>query len=578
MVGHALYVCALFLIISTRIIAEEGGSKFSDNFADLVLSGGIVATVDQEMSIVEAIAIRGSRIIAVGPTSEISRFVGPTTTAIDLEGKFVMPGFIEGHGHFMSLGRSLQILDFGEAEDWDEIVSRTALAVDSLEPGQWLYGRGWHQDKWKNLPGKIVDGVPTNERLNEVAPENPIIFGHASGHASFVNDYALELAGINRSTLDPAGGEIVRDNEGRATGLLRETAQRLVRRVADESQSKMSEELKLAQMMEQVRLAGEMALKNGVTTFHDAGTDLTTINFLKRLEDEGKLPLRLYVMIRGVNDAEFFGGLKGALALLEPNDFLVVRSIKTQLDGALGAHGAWLLEPYSDLRSSEGLVLQSLSDIESIADAAIRNGYQLNTHAIGDRANREILDLYERVFKKNSSMGEKLRFRVEHAQHVHPSDVPRFGALGVIASVQGIHCVSDGPWIPSRLGEMRTRRTSYPWRDLIDSGALIVNGTDVPVEKISPLASFTASVTRTMNNGELFYPAQKMSRSEAIKSYTINNAYAAFEESEKGSLEVGKLADIAILSDNILDISDDRLSTVKVEMTILGGRIVYSRG
>ena len=209
MVGHALYICALFLIISTRIIAEEGGSKFSDSFADLVLTGGIVATVDQEMSIVEAIAIRGSRIIAVGPTSEISRFVGPTTAAIDLEGKFVMPGFIEGHGHFMSLGRSLQILDLSEAEDWDEIVSRTALAVDSLEPGQWLYGRGWHQDKWKNLPGKIVDGVPTNERLNEVAPENPIIFGHASGHASFVNDYALELAGINASTLDPAGGEIV---------------------------------------------------------------------------------------------------------------------------------------------------------------------------------------------------------------------------------------------------------------------------------------------------------------------------------------------------------------------------------
>ena len=265
MVGHALYFCALFLIISARIIAEEGGSKLPDNFADLVLSGGIVATVDQEMSIVEAIAIRGSRIIAVGPTSEISRFVGPTTAAIDLEGKFVMPGFIEGHGHFMSLGRSLQILDFGEAEDWDEIVSRTALAVDSLEPGQWLYGRGWHQDKWKNLPGKIVDGVPTNERLNEVAPENPIIFGHASGHASFVNDYALELAGINASTLDPAGGEIVRDNEGRATGLLRETAQRLVRRVADESQSKMSEELKLAQMMEQVRLAGEMATRSSAT-------------------------------------------------------------------------------------------------------------------------------------------------------------------------------------------------------------------------------------------------------------------------------------------------------------------------
>ena len=578
MVRQTLNICTLLLMINTNILAREGGSKFSDTFADLVLTGGTVATVDQVMSIAEGIAIRGSRIVAIGPASEISRFVGPTTAVIDLEGKFVMPGFIEGHGHFMSLGRSLQILDLSEAEDWDEIVSQTALAVDSLEPGQWLYGRGWHQDKWKNLPEKMVDGVPTNERLNEIAPENPIIFGHASGHASFVNDYALELAEINRFTPDPSGGEIIRDSAGRATGLLRETAQRIVRRVSEESQSKISEELKLSQMIDQVRLAGEMALRNGVTTFHDAGTDLATIKFLKRLEAEGKLPLRLYVMIRGVNDAEFFGNLKGSLALPEPDDFLVVRSIKTQLDGALGAHGAWLLEPYEDLNSSEGLVLQTLSDIESIADAAIENGYQLNTHAIGDRANREILDLYERVFKKNSSTGEEFRFRVEHAQHVHPSDVPRFGALGVIASVQGIHCVSDGPWIPSRLGEMRTRRTSYPWRDLIDSGALIANGTDVPVEKISPLASFTASVTRTMNNGELFYPAQKMSRSEAIKSYTINNAFAAFEEFEKGSLEVGKLADIAILSDNILEISDERLPTVKVDMTILGGRIVYSRG
>ena len=578
LVRQTLNICTLLLMVNTNILAREGGSKFSDTFADLVLTGGTVATVDQVMSIAEGIAIRGSRIVAIGTASEISRFVGPTTAVIDLEGKFVMPGFIEGHGHFMSLGRSLQILDLSEAEDWDELVSQTALAVDSLEPGQWLYGRGWHQDKWKNLPEKMVDGVPTNERLNEIAPENPIIFGHASGHASFVNDYALELAEINPFTPDPLGGEIVRDSAGRATGLLRETAQRLVRRVSEESQSKISEELKLSQMIDQVRLAGEMALRNGVTTFHDAGTDLATIKFLKRLEDEGKLPLRLYVMIRGVNDAEFFGNLKGSLALPEPDDFLVVRSIKTQLDGALGAHGAWLLEPYEDLNSSQGLVLQTLSDIESIADAAIENGYQLNTHAIGDRANREILDLYERVFKKNSSTGEEFRFRVEHAQHVHPSDVPRFGALGVIASVQGIHCVSDGPWIPSRLGEMRTRRTSYPWRDLIDSGALIANGTDVPVEKISPLASFTASVTRTMNNGELFYPAQKMSRSEAIKSYTINNAFAAFEEFEKGSLEVGKLADIAILSDNILEISDERLPTVKVDMTILGGRIVYSRG
>jgi predicted amidohydrolase YtcJ len=334
-----------------------------------------------------------------------------------------------------------------------------------------------------------------------------------------------------------------------------------------------------AELRERVELAAREALSNGVTTFHDAGTSFADIDFLKMLEAEGALPLRLYIMVRFESNAVMDRRLPEYLMPAGENDYLVVRSIKRQVDGALGSHGAWLLQPYIDLPDSTGLVLEPVEEIERTAEIAIRHGFQLNTHAIGDRANREMLDLYQRTFVAHGVDGADLRWRVEHAQHLDPVEVPRFAELGVIASMQGVHATSDGPWLHTRLGEERTARTSYLWRDLIDSGALVTNGTDVPVERVSPIASYYASVSRLMNTGERLTPGQAMTRMEALKSYTVNNAYAAFEEDVKGSLTPGKLADIVVLSQDLLTVEEAKIPDTEVVLTIVGGEIRHdSRG
>ena len=558
-------------------------------FADMVLQNGVVATVDEAIGNVQAIAVAGHEIIAVGSNEEISAYINADTQVIDLAGRMATPGFIEGHGHFMSLGRAKQILDLTNITNWQQAVSRVAAAVDSAEPGEWIFGRGWHQDKWEQIPEDAIDGVPLNTTLNLISPNNPVLLGHASGHAAFANDAALRAAGITDATADPEGGTIVRAENGRATGLLRETAQRLVASVGAEYESQRSDEEVERLKREQVFLASSEALANGVTSFQDAGADFATIDFFKQLEGEGALPIRLYVMVRGESNAQMEKLLPAYLMPAEENDFLTVRSIKRQLDGALGAHGAWLLEPYVDLPSTSGLVLESVEDIEETARLAMKYGYQVNTHAIGDRANRETLDLYQRAFTTALNTVEEpdanlsqdsvqdLRWRVEHAQHIDPADVPRFGELGVIAAIQGVHCTSDGPWVPSRLGEERTKLTSYPWRDLIDTGAIVANGTDVPVEAIDPIASFYASVSRMTKSGEKFHPEQAMTRAEALASYTINNAYAAFEEAHKGSLTPGKLADIVVLSQNILSVDEAQIANTEVDMTIVAGKVRYAR-
>lgn len=545
--------------------------------ADLVLRGGKVVTVDPAIGHAEALAINGHTISAVGSDSEIDRYIGPQTEVIELGGRLAIPGFIEGHGHYLSLGRSRQILDLTNVANWSEVVSMVAVAADQAEPGEWIFGRGWHQDKWDSVPADAVDGVPRNDSLSAVSPDNPVLLGHASGHAAFANDAALALAGIDRTTEDPAGGTIVRDPAGEATGLLRETAQRLVDDAVDEYQSRLTDEQQEALLRQQVQLAGEVALRHGVTSFHDAGADFETVDFFRQLESEGNLPVRLYVMLRRQTNPEFAAALPRYRMVAEGNDFLTVRSIKRQIDGALGAHGAWLLEPYEDLPDSVGLVLEPVEEIERTAELAVQHGFQVNVHAIGTRANREVLDLFERVWARTGADGESLRWRIEHAQHIHPDDVPRFGQLGVIAAVQGIHCASDGPWIPSRLGEARTEATSYLWRDLIDGGAVVGNGTDVPVERIDAIASFHASVSRMMSTGEAFHPDQAMTREEALASYTINNAYAAFEEDIKGSLTPGKLADVTVLSQDILTVPEEQIPATTVDMTFVGGELRYAR-
>ena len=574
-----LVVLACFSVAAScsRESADSRDAATKMPAADLVLRGGKVATVDPALGNRQAIAVTGYQVTAVGSDDEIAAYIGPETKVVELDGRFAMPGFIEGHGHYLGLGRAKQILDLRNVKNWQEVVTMVAGAVDKAKPGEWIFGRGWHQDKWDSVPADAVDGVPRNDTLNAVSPDNPVSLGHASGHAAFFNDAALAEAGIDKDTPDPPGGTIVRTPQGKPTGLMRETAQRLLNDAVNEYNSRMSPEEAEQLDRDRVMLAADEALRHGVTSFHDAGANFATIDFFKKLEDEGKLPIRLYVMARRESNEVMAEALPHYLMVAEGNDFLTVRSIKRQIDGALGAHGAWLLEPYVDLPSSDGLVLETVEDIEGTAEIAVRHGFQVNTHAIGDRAVRETLDLYERVWKRLGVDGKPLRWRIEHSQHIDPVDVPRFGELGVIASVQAIHGTSDGPWIPTRLGEERAAATSQPWRDLIKTGALITNGTDVPVEPIDAIASYYSSVSRMMINGRKFTPEHSMTREEGLAAYTLNNAIAAFEEDVKGTLTPGKYADIVVLSQDLLTVDEEKIPQTTVDMTIVGGEIKYTR-
>ena len=544
--------------------------------ADLVLRGGVVATVDAGNTMAEAVAIADGWIVAVGSDEEVAAFLGAGTQVVELDGRFAAPGFIEGHGHYMSLGNSKTILDLNDVANWDEIVQMVADAAADAEPGEWIRGRGWHQEKWDRPPEPAVEGNPTHASLSAVSADNPVLLGHASGHAGFANAAALAAAGYTRDSEPPPGGELVRDENGELTGLLRETAQRPVSAAFAASQAGRSAQEIEAQFRREVALAAEEALSRGVTSFQDAGASFSTIDGLMRLEEEGALPVRLYIMVRGQSNEEMDARLADYYMPSEGDDYLTVRSIKRQIDGALGSHGAWLLEPYEDMPSSAGLVLETVEDITGTAHAAIKHGFQVNTHAIGDRANREVLDIYESVFD-SAGAGVDLRWRIEHAQHVHPDDIPRFAELGILASMQGVHATSDAPWIPLRLGDRRAEERTYLWRSFMDAGVPINNGTDVPVEDIDPLASFHSSVTRLTADGSIFYPEQNMTRTEALRSYTINNAYASFEEQYKGSLEVGKLGDVVVIDRDILTVPDAELADARVDITIVGGVVRYER-
>jgi len=543
---------------------------------DLVLRGGVVATVDAGNTMAEAVAIDDGWIVAVGSDEDVDTLIGAQTRVIELDGRLAMPGFIEGHGHYMSLGNSKTILDLTGAANWDEIVQMVADAAAEAEPGEWIRGRGWHQEKWDRPPDPAVEGNPTQATLTAVSPDNPVLLGHASGHAGFANAAALALAGYDRDSEPPPGGELVRDENGELTGLLRETAQRPVSGAfADSQLGRTTEEIE-AQFRREVALAAEEALSKGVTSFQDAGSGFGTIDRLMEMEAEGALPVRLYIMVRRQSNEDMDARLADYYMPSEGDDYLTVRSIKRQIDGALGSHGAWLLEPYEDMPTSAGLVLETVADITGTAHVAIKHGFQVNTHAIGDRANREVLDIYEAVFD-SAGARDNLRWRIEHAQHVHPDDIVRFAELGILASMQGVHATSDFPWVPIRLGDTRAEERTYLWRSFLDAGVPINNGTDVPVEDIDPLASFRASVTRQTADGSIYYPEQNMTRTEALRSYTINNAYAAFEEQYKGSLEVGKLGDVAVIDRNILTVPDGELADARVDVTIVGGEVRYER-
>jgi predicted amidohydrolase YtcJ len=555
--------------------------------ADLILVGGTVITLDADVPEAEAVAIRQGRILAVGSREAIEALAGPRTERIDLDGRFVSPGFIEGHGHFLGLGQARMILDLSRATTWDEIVAIVAEAAATAEPGAWITGRGWHQERWDPAPAETYDGVPTHHGLSEVSPANPVLLTHASGHGSFANALALEAAGITADTPNPEGGFIVRDSEGNATGFLRQAAQLPARAALQRFEEGMSDEARTQRFRRQVELAGEEALRHGITSFHDQGKSFAEIDGLRAMAAAGELPVRLHVAVRGESNESMDARLADYRMIGFGDHFLTVRAIKRQIDGALGTHGAWLLDPYTDMPSSSGLPQVTMESLEETARTALRHGYQLNTHAIGDRGNREALDIYARVMAEGAgagagagagdAAGADLRWRIEHAQNLHPDEVPRFAAMGVIASMQGIHATSDGPWVPQRLGEERSRRRAYVWRSLLDAGAVICNGTDVPVEPISAIASYHASVTRLMRNGNRFFPEQSMDRMEALLSYTMGCAYAGFEEDLLGSITPGKLADLVVLDQNLLTAEEDALARTEVVMTIVGGEIRYQR-
>jgi hypothetical protein len=413
--------------------------------------------------------------------------------------------------------------------------------------------------------------MPLHASLDSVSPQNPVFLTHASGHAAFVNAVALRLAGITRRTPNPPGGEILHGPDGEPTGVLRETAQELVRarmRAWEEARGPAEKE---AEALKTIELAGADLLSKGITSIHDAGESFETVDLFRRQAALGRLPLRLYVMVSGEPSESLRAKLPRYRIIGEGHDFLTVRAIKLFADGALGTHGAWLLAPYEDLKTSVGLPNISPELMEEQARIALQDSFQVATHAIGDRANREVLDIYERVGGGRPG----LRWRVEHAQHLDPADIPRFARLHVIASMQAVHATSDGLWVLKRLGPVRAEQGAYVWHSLLATGAVVTNGTDVPVEDADPIANYYAAVTRRLADGTVFYGTQRFTREEALRAYTLSNAYAAFEEGLKGSLSVGKLADITVLTRDILRISEDSIPHTKVAMTILGGRIAY---
>lgn len=534
--------------------------------ADLVIINGEVVTLDDSHPEAQAVAVRGDQLVLVGSNEAVQALVGSSTEVVDAEGRLVIPGLIEGHGHFMGVGDAQLQLPLADAANWGEIVAMVQAAVAEAESGELIRGRGWHQAKWDEVPDPVVQGLPTHASLSAVSPDNPVVLTHASGHAALVNARALEMAGIGANTRNPDGGEIVRDRSGNAIGMLRETAQGLLAPVREAATAPDSRRV--------ARLAQEEALSKGITSFHDAGSSFATVDLYKELADAGELDVRLYVMIRSPNE-ELAEKLDAYRMVGYGDNHLTVRAIKRSIDGALGPHGAWLLEPYTDLRTSVGFNTATVEDVTETARLAAEHGYQLAVHAIGDRANREVLNIYQRTFAGHDM--DDPRWRIEHAQHLSAADIPRFAELGIIAAMQGVHATSDAPFVPVRLGDARSKEGAYVWQKLMDDGVVIVNGTDAPVEDVDPIASFYASVSRRSNNGEVFYPDQRMSPMEALKSYTWNPAYGAFEEDLKGSLVQGKLADIVILSKNILTVPEEEIATAQVDVTIVGGEVKYRR-
>lgn len=562
----------LFLILFTYCNQPE------QTVADLVISNGDIYTVDKVNPKAEAIAVLDGKIAFIGSTEHVAEWVGEETEVVDLKGKIMTPGWIEGHGHFLGMGQSKLNLELLDVTSYEQLVQRVEKAVSEASPGDWILGRGWHQSKWDSIAGPVVKGFQTHELLSEVSPDNPVFLRHASGHAGFANEKAMKIAGIGllaKESLtkeDKHGGEIIRDDQGNPTGIFNETAMGIIAKHipdADESKNRRA-----------MTLAIETCLANGITSFHDAGAFRHQIDLARTFIKEDKLKVRLSMMLSSRDSTLLNEWFAKGPEIGTGNNFLTIRSVKIHADGALGSRGAWLLESYEDRANHFGHETTPMSFVYEVATKGLQHGFQVCTHAIGDRTNREVLDMYEKAFQANPDRAQDARFRIEHAQHLSLEDIPRFAALGVIPAMQAIHMSSDRPWAIDRIGKQRIIDGAYVWQKLLKSGAVIVNGSDVPVEPINPMASFYASVSRKTLKGEPaggFEPDQKMTREQALRSYTLDAAFGAFEENIKGSIELGKLADFTIFSQDFMQVAEEKILDTKVDMTIVDGNIEYVR-
>lgn len=545
--------------------------------ADLIIQGGTIYTVNDKQTTVDAVAIRGKRIIAVGSVNELEKLKGEKTQVLDLQGKIMTPGFIEGHAHIMGVGYNELNLDLMDVKSYDEMVEKVREAASKALPGQWILGRGWHQEKWDVKPKRMIKGFQTHQLLSEASPNNPVFLRHASGHAAIANAKAMELAGVNQLSKESLmqnsqeGGEIIRDELGNPTGIFSERSMTLIASKIPETTAETDEQA--------LTLAIQACWRNGITSFHDAGASRENIALFRKFQQEGKLGIRLYPMLTGFDLDLVYDFFKQG-PVIDTTHFLSIRSVKLNCDGALGSRGAWLLEPYTDRPDFSGLATYSMDTVLKISREALKAGFQVCAHAIGDRANQEILNRYEQAFSENPTQAEDHRFRIEHAQHLHPNDIARFGKLGVIPAMQAIHMSSDRPWAIDRLGEKRIVEGAYMWQSLLKTNSKIVNGTDAPVEPLTPIPSFYASVSRKTLKGDPaggYEPEERMTREQALRSYTLDAAFGEFEEAYKGSIEVGKLADFTIFTKDIMKVSEKEILEAEVAMTLVGGKIVYRK-
>lgn len=531
---------------------------------DRILVGKIY-TVNDESPVVEAVAIEDGRFSAVGSRSDIVAMAGPDTHIVELGHHVAYPGFIDAHLHVAGIGSALKSVDLTQASSYSDIVAAVQQRAATTPTGELVIGRGWHQSKWRVQPDGRVEGFPTHTELSAAVPDHPVLLEHANGHSILINARAMAMLGINSESQPPEGGVIVTDAGGQPTGILHETAIQLAAPLA---------RYDLQAAIDYLKAAQDHILALGITSAHDAGVTGTDLEAQRTLAERGDLKLRLYSMIDGTDADALNEWLPRGHRLATERERLTVRSIKIQADGALGSRTAWLHQPYSDALETRGVSTYSMEDLTKLIARTRMENWQINVHAIGDRANSEVLQVFGQSLGENT----EARFRIEHAQHLTAADPAIFAQYGIIASMQPIHLSSDRPWAIERLGKERIEEGAYMWRKLLDLGITVASGTDAPVEPVDPLANFYAAVTRKQLSGlppEGYEPGQKMTREETLYAMTMAGAFAAFEEREKGSVETGKYADLTILSQDILTVPESDLMNTTVGLVLVGGDIVY---